>query len=528
MRKIVPLIIIMFFTALSGFAVPALSSYPSARATIFLDFDGHFVHSSIWNGGNPLACAPSGFNDAQIIEIFHRVSEDYRPFNINITTDSAVFLAAPLAQRIRVIVTTTSNWYPNVGGVAYTRSFTWGDDTPAFSFVDKLNYSPKNVAESCTHESGHALGLSHQAKYNGSCTLVSTYNDGAGSGETGWAPVMGNSYGKNFSGWNNGPTPNGCTADQDNLSIITSINGFNYRTDDHGDEKSNATPVTITNTELFSEGVITTNQDKDIFKLNVNTSSKFNLNARPFSIGANNAGANLDVKVTLLNSNGDIINQFDPLETLHVSVDTSLMPGTYYVVVEGAGNLYVSNYGSLGSYTLQGNLRPETVMAVHKVALEGRVINDRHDLSWSIESDAPVKSVSVEYSTNGSQFNTLNVLPGSERALAYSPLQQEKVYYRLKVTAAEGQVMYSNVISLKGTAAKGELISVSTMVNQQITVKAATGYRYQLSDMSGRIIRRGKGDAGINHIQIQDSPNGIYIMQVVINSHKITNRIVKL
>ena len=162
-------------------------------------------------------------DDAQITEIFNRVSEDYRPFNINITTDSTIFLAAPLTQRIRIIVTPTSGWYTGVGGVSYTGSFTWGDDTPGFVFPDRLGpNNTKMVAECCTHESGHTVGLSHQSKYDNPALCLLLIMLVAGTGQTGWAPVMGNSYYENFSGWNNGPTPNGCTADQDNLSIITS------------------------------------------------------------------------------------------------------------------------------------------------------------------------------------------------------------------------------------------------------------------------------------------------------------------
>ena len=231
MKKLFTIIFLpgLFFSFKAN-STPILSSLPTAQATIFLDFDGQYVHGSSWNGGSPLDCASSGLTDVQITEVFNRVSEDYRPFDINITTDSTVFLAAPLTKRIRIIVTSTSSWYPNVGGVSYTGSFTWGDDTPGFVFSDKLGpFRPKMVAECCSHESGHTLGLSHQAKYSGTCTLVATYNDGIGAGETAWAPVMGNSYYRNFSGWNNGPTPSGCTADQDNLSIITSINGFTYR-----------------------------------------------------------------------------------------------------------------------------------------------------------------------------------------------------------------------------------------------------------------------------------------------------------
>jgi hypothetical protein len=260
----------LFFSALfisvSAFSLPKLTSFPSATSTVFLDFDGHTVIGSTWNNGNPLFCAPSTLTDAQITEIFNRVSEDFRPFNIDITTDSAVFLAAPFNRRVRIIITPTSSWTSGVGGISYVGSFTWGDDTPGFVFSDKLGpNSPKYIGECCSHETGHTLGLSHQSTYDNNCNLTEAYCLGAGSGEVGWAPIMGNSYYRNMTGWNNGPTPYGCTNTQDNLTTITSLNGFTYRPDDF-DETMNSGTYAITGNTFNIEGIITTSTDKDAFK----------------------------------------------------------------------------------------------------------------------------------------------------------------------------------------------------------------------------------------------------------------------
>ena len=53
-------------------AVPILNSFPGAVATIFLDFDGHYVQGSVWNGGNPINCAASAtlLNTSVIWELF--------------------------------------------------------------------------------------------------------------------------------------------------------------------------------------------------------------------------------------------------------------------------------------------------------------------------------------------------------------------------------------------------------------------------------------------------------------------------
>ena len=530
MKKIKHLLFLIFILlSFKAISLPALSSFPTAKATIFLDFDGQFVNASSWNGGTPFYCTPSGFNDAQITEIFNRVAEDYRPFNVNITTDSTVFLAAPLTQRIRIIITLTSSWYTGVGGVAYTGSFIWGDDTPGFVFPDRLGYSTKNVAECCSHESGHTVGLSHQAKYSGTCTFISPYNDGTGSGEIGWAPVMGNSYGKNLSGWSNGPTPSGCTADQDNLSIITSRNGFTYRPDDYADDPSaNPTLLPINNTQFSVGGIISTNSDKDVFKLDFPKDGAFHLDANPFSVGPDNAGADLDVKVTLLNSSMQVVQVYDPSSILNVTIDTVLSAGDYYVMLQGTGNINTTNYGSLGSYTVSGTYTPLSVTPISQVLLSGKIDKDKHDLSWDIITDEPVADLSMESSTNGTIFSTLTTLSSGAKAFDYVPFLKENIFYRLKVTSVKGQVVYSNIISLKAAENSGKLFNVSTLVNSEIKVNAAENYKYQLADMSGRVVKTGNANAGMNNINIDNCPNGIYFLQIISNSQRTTQRIVKL
>jgi hypothetical protein len=530
MKKLLTILIpLLALISMKAVSLPVMSSLPSAQATIFLDFDGQYVQSTSWNGGMPLNCAPSGLSDAQIIEIFKRVSEDFRPFNIDITTDSTKFLAAPLTRRMRIIVTPTSGWYTGVGGVSYTGSFTWGDDTPGFVFPDRLGpNNTKMVAECCTHESGHTVGLSHQAKYDANCTLLATYNTGAGTGETGWAPVMGNSYYENFSGWYNGPTPYGCAADQDALSIITSINGFTYRSDDHSDDPNlNPTAISINNSLLADSGIITTSTDRDVFKLNLTEAGRLHLNVNPFSVGPNNAGADLDVKVELLNSSLQVIQVYNPLNILNVSVDTTLNSGAYFLVVEGAGNANTSDYGSLGSYSISGTFVPLFITPIKQVALTGKTDKDKHILNWSIISDEPVSGLTIESSADGTNFATLTNVPANLQNYSYAPSISNNIYYRLKAVSVTDRAIYSNVIALKSNAG-GRLFKVSTMVYSQVIVDAAADYDFKLADMSGRILQGGKGKAGTNTINISNSPNGVYLLQLISNNQRLTERIVKL
>ena len=513
------------FVSNNAFSTPKLNSYPSAVATIFLDFDGHYVESTVWNGGNPLNCAPSGLNEAQITEAFNRVAEDYRPFNINITTDSAVFLAAPLNKRMRIIITTTSDWMPGVGGISYVGSFTWGDDTPAFVFSDRLGpYSPKMVGECCSHESGHTVGLSHQSKYGNDCSNpIEQYNSGEGTGETGWAPIMGNSYYRNMSNWNNGPTPYGCTSIQDNLTIIATQNGFGYRPDDFA-ETLNANTYNINAANFTVNGIIGTSTDKDAFKFTLNQSSSLHLTAIPFNVGANYIGANLDIRVELYNSSAALITTYDPESTMSVTIDTFLTSGTYFLKIHGTGNTNIGSYGSLGAYTLNGHTG---ILPIHDVALTGNTNNNKHNLSWRIISDEPVKTIEVQSSADGTNFSDLTNVASATASFSYQPYKSSTVYYRLKVTSVINQVVYSNIIALKTTGKADNIFTVSTFVQSDIVVNAAADYQYMLSDMNGRIINKGKGLKGITHINVSNQPGGMYVMQLFNNDERKTERIIK-
>ncbi len=517
-------------TSITAVSLPKLSSYPTAQATIFLDFDGHRVVSSVWNNGSPLVCAPAIMTDAQITETFNRVAEDYRPFNINITTDSTVFLAAPLTKRMRIIVTPTSGWYTGVGGVSYTGSFTWGDDTPGFVFPDRLANSPKMIAECCTHESGHTVGLSHQSSYSNSCALVATYNTGAGTGEIGWAPVMGNSYYKNVTGWNNGPTPNGCTAAQDNLSIITTQNGFTYRPDDYSDAaNSNPALISIANQAFSTAGIITTPTDNDVFKFVIPTKGAFHLDAIPFSVNAASLdGANLDIKLTLINSSFQTVGTYDVATILKASIDTTLNAGTYYVSLQGTGNINTPDYGSLGSYTISGTFSPAGVLPIRDVALTGKTDKNIHTLSWNIIADEAIKTIVVESSTDGRNFTKLATLGGLEKTFSRATGISTEVFYRLRVTSVIDQNVYSNVISLKGSGAQVQkLFKVSTLVHSEIVVNAPENYQYQLVDMNGRMIGKGTSTSGMNWINVSNVSNGMYILQIMSNNKIQTERILK-
>ncbi len=516
-------IALLSLISLQGFSQPVLNSYPSANATVYLDFNGENVSGTLWNGGMPITCTASGLTDDQITEIFNNVSEDFSPFNINITTDSSKFFSAPLTQRIRIIITPTSSWKANVAGVSYIGSFKWGDNTPGFVFCDRLNYNVKSIAECCSHESGHTLGLSHQSKYDSNCNLLQTYNAGTGDGETGWAPIMGNSYGKNMTIWNNGPISTGCNNIQDNLSIITGLNGFSYKEDEYSDSLNNADDYSNLDSVTI-DGMISTNSDKDVFKFSYNKQSNIHFEATPHSDGVENRNANLDIKISIYNETNTLIRTYNPLDVLNVTVDTILAAGSYYFVIEGAGNNNTSNYGSIGTYQITTTSH---VYGIHQVSLSGNLVNSKDDLNWNIISDNSIKSETIEYSNNGIEFNSLLNASSYSRNFSYVPQGNDTRYYRLKVESVTGEIAYSNVTVLRTEKKASNVFIVPTMVNSQAMINATEDYSYRLLDVNGRLIETGRGNTGSNYINMSNKATGMYFIELKGRTTKEIKRIIK-
>lgn len=367
-----------------------LSSNDDASHTIFLDFDGHVTTGTHWNtsyhGGADIVTAAydfdgnvSVFSDAELQRIqyiWQRVAEDFMPFDVNVTTADPGYDALTKSGGgdstwgVRIVIGGSSgDWYGgSAGGVARVGSFNYSTDTPAFVFEAQLgNGHEKYTAEAITHEAGHTLGLSHDGASG------TSYYQGHGSGETGWAPIMGVGYYKNLTQWSRGEY-SGATNTQDDLAIITGGNGFGYRVDDHGGTAGAATSLNSTGTSVSGGGIIERNTDVDVFSFNTAGG------AVDLSIDAFERGANLDVLAELYDAAGSLVFSSNPLNLLSATISTAIPAGQYFLHVSGAGqgspSTGYSDYGSLGQYSISGTIAPSSdeflaISATDAVKAEG-------------------------------------------------------------------------------------------------------------------------------------------------------------
>jgi hypothetical protein len=308
---------------------------------ILLDFDGQYVANTMWNVNGPIPCAPANLTAEEATLILQRVATDYSPFNITVTTDEAVYNAANPAKRMRVVITESWEWYGQAGGVSYINSFTWGDNTPCFVFSSLLGYNVKKIAEACSHEAGHTLGLRHQSLYDQNGVKLNEYNWGTGSGEIGWAPIMGASYNENLSLWHYGPNSLSATTMQDDVAKIASVVGL--INDEYPNSATGATSLGTSKT-----GLINNSTDVDFFSLNINTTKTLSL--IPANVGPNNDGGNLDLVLKIYNSQGILILSINDPMILNAGVNLSA--GSYYISASTTDNQFTTRYGMLSKYTI--------------------------------------------------------------------------------------------------------------------------------------------------------------------------------
>lgn len=324
--------------------VVSLQSLPGAAAVLYLDFDGEKGPFASW--GN-FDAAPSGLTNTQVRQTWEHVSEDYAPFNVNVTTDLQAYLAAPATSRQRCIISPSS---PVESGVAYVGSFNWGSDVVCWAGYrgDKVGF------EVVSHEMGHTMGLSHDGRTSPS----EEYYGGAGSGEVGWAPIMGVGYYKNLTQWSKGEYPNPSQT-QDDLVVITNDNNVDYRADDHGNDFASATYLEIlAGNAVSNQGVIETGADFDTFRFTTTATGNVSL-----TVGRNGQDQNLDILAEIVrSSDGVVISSANPDTLLDATVTATNLPaGTYFLRVSGVGRGSVSvdgysDYGSLGYYKVSGTV----------------------------------------------------------------------------------------------------------------------------------------------------------------------------
>jgi hypothetical protein len=401
-------------------AQAAFSSLPDAAFVLYLDFDGEYVNDSYWNSqmNGARQCNGPNYSDAKAKQIWAGIAEKYRPFNINVTTDRAVYDGKSKALRHMVVY--TDSWGSG-GGIADIGSIANNGTDICWVFFDNLNPDVNDMVVTGSHEAGHAFGLQHDG------TSGNNYYAGQGN----WGPIMGNNYqttNRDIWQWSkgeyNGATHHGGTQNyQDDVAIIAGNPSVGYRKDEDANTTASAVSMVpeTDGTVLASKnnGVITTRTDKDYFKIKCGAGT-ITLKIQSSDKIWNGDEAVLDIQARLLDESGTELQLSNPLASaggygVDANISKSVAAGTYYLEIDGVGYLNpastgYSDYCSIGYFEISGSY-PVVATGIDKpttgnFALYPNPANDRLYITFA---DASTKANLVRViNTLGQTVSTLS------------------------------------------------------------------------------------------------------------------------
>jgi hypothetical protein len=244
----------------------------------------------------------------------------------------------------------------------------------------------------------------------------------------------------------------------------------------------------------------------------------------PSNVGAGNSGANIDMYMTLIKSTGDTIGKYNPKILLNSSFDTTLPAGTYYIGVDGVSNQNVSDYGSVGLYSLSGSVT--TAVSAQSVLLKGDVKNSLNLFNWNIQPNDSVATTYLEYSFDGRSFEPIAAFPSNTTSYSHKPPTDGDIYYRVRMILPDETSEYSNTISLRNIAS-GNISLASNIVRNILQVRCTADFGYQLMDETGRLLQKGKLSSGLNIIQLNQVKQGLLLMNVFNQTEQLHFKLIK-
>ena len=317
-----------------------LQSKPGATYLIYLDFDGESDiggwEVSFGIEATEVPDFPVGLKQ----KIWESVAADFIPFDVNVTTNRALFDAHTVLYRQMAVFAEFGS--PGWLGIAKRPSF--GTGLPALidlpsSWGGNLNY----LYRTPSHELGHTLSLLHDGNdLNGDGEYY------LGHGE--YVPIMGTGN-RLVTHWSKGQY-SGATNTEDDIAIIHGYLG--YSSDDFSGTRSvffsgeNINPI-------FNQGIIDNNTDEDVWKFEMTGTGNVKITVDPVL-----ALTDLDVHLVLKNQLGVTIFEDNPVGKREVVIEQPLNLGTYYLHISSGAELTPddgwSTYGVFGYYEIYGSV----------------------------------------------------------------------------------------------------------------------------------------------------------------------------
>lgn len=163
-----------------------------------------------------------------------------------------------------------------------------------------------------------------------------------------------------------------------------------------------------------------------------------------------------------------------------------------------------------------------SLMAVHQLQFSAALVNHQSQLQWQTGSEQNTADFEVQYSTDGSNWITLNTVAAAGNsqsvknyAYTHSNPSNGINYYRIKQNDISGAFTYSNIVRLIYKNSNEALLVYPNpaSVQQPLNIQLTTAQEVKLYNSSGTLLYSKKLAAGAQQIDISRLAKGSYVLK---------------
>ena len=194
-------------------------------------------------------------------------------------------------------------------------------------------------------------------------------------------------------------------------------------------------------------------------------------------------------------------------------------------------------YGSGGTVGFDSvTISYDAVLPLSLKAFNAAVINNTTKLTWNTLNELNVANFEVEKSLNGKTFTALNTVNSQKiNAATYTVndvAPKAITYYRLKITDLDGQITYSNVISVNGKLSGTGINIYPNPAAASITLsyaKVSSNASVSIFSTDGKLLSNIKIMEGSTQttLEVNELKSGKYILTLTDNDNKQSTVLMK-
>ena len=164
------------------------------------------------------------------------------------------------------------------------------------------------------------------------------------------------------------------------------------------------------------------------------------------------------------------------------------------------------------------------------------------ELQWKTANEINARHFEIERSFNGVSYQPIAIVPASGSPnsqkeymyIDHGPLA-EKNYYRLKMVDMDGQFNLSNIVLIKLTGVKQDILVMNNPFKDNLQLRFVIspdeGGQLQLTDITGRLVAsrafsRGEQEINFSLPKGRLSP-GVYMLRAILSRKTYTVKLLK-